>query len=85
MHDARHLGQLSLPLGEEADWGMFGRYADLKELTESLIDLVYPIDNRLGISGRCIAPDSSVGSLSLWAVRRFGRAGVRERGQHRYN
>jgi len=80
MHNARHLGQLPLPLGEETDWGMFGRYADLKEFADSLIDLVYPIDNRLDFSGRCITPDTSVSSLSLRE-----RVGVRERGQHRYN
>jgi streptogramin lyase len=49
---------------------MFEGYADLIEL--------YRIHNRRGISGRCITPDSSVGSLSLRE-----RAGVRVKGKNR--
>ncbi|TMU75638.1 hypothetical protein FGA82_20540 [Pseudomonas fluorescens] len=61
-----------LPEGEGTDWGILENCADV-------IDL-YRIHNRLGHSGRCTTPDTSVGPLSLWAVRRFGRAGVREEG-----
>jgi hypothetical protein len=46
---------------------MFEGYADLIE--------IYRIHNRRGISGRCITPDTSVGSLSLGE-----RAGVRVKG-----
>ena len=46
------------------------KYADLKGFLR--------IHNRRNLSGRCRTPDASVGSLSLRAVRRFGRAGVRD-------
>jgi hypothetical protein len=58
-----------LPEGEGADRGMLEYFIDLKE--------VHRIHNRLAFSGRCIAKDTSVSPLSLWAVRRFGRARVR--------
>ncbi|POA29871.1 hypothetical protein C1891_27170 [Pseudomonas sp. GW456-12-1-14-TSB6] len=52
------------PEGEGTDWGIFTKYTDLK--------LLYRIHNRLDLSGRRTAPDTSVGSLSLGE-----RAGVR--------
>jgi hypothetical protein len=52
------------PEVEGTEWGILTQYADVKDLCR--------IHNRLGLSGRCMTPDTSVSPLSLGE-----RAGVR--------